>query len=148
MAQAYISTNEAVSLFKVSRRTIGRRLGDPSQRGINTSQVVQDGLEKRIAFAELVRVFGEPKGRPTDMGTARIDSTTRDETPRQPSEDRTEELIAELRERLAETKERAERYEQEAIELRRTNAALVAQFLPAATSTAPKAGFFGRWFGG
>jgi predicted phage gp36 major capsid-like protein len=82
-----------------------------------------------------------------------IDATTTAEPSQLPKEDRTDELIAELRERLSEAKgqlrksdERADRYEAEAIELRRANASLVAQLMPPAHSPTPKPGFFGRLF--
>lgn len=97
----------------MSRRTIGRRLGDPSQRGINPSQVVQDGLEKRIAFAELVRVFGEPKNSPAGMGAARIDVATAPEAQTNELQAIREELMEELRDRARNAEERAKRYEDE-----------------------------------
>jgi excisionase family DNA binding protein len=57
MTQAFITIKEACALFGVSRRTIGRKLAKVGQDGINASQIVQDGQERRIAFAELLRVF-------------------------------------------------------------------------------------------
>lgn len=54
----WLTVSEAEDAFKVSRRTIERRLKDGS---IGGSQVRREGQERRIALAELIRVFGEPK---------------------------------------------------------------------------------------
>ena len=115
---------------------------DRGETGIRASQVTRNGTEKRIAFAELVRVFGEPNSRPSGV----VAEVEKPEPPQPPAlPELAQRLIDRLEADLLSERERAERYERELAELRKRHDDLVTRYLPPATSGKP--GIFGRLFG-
>jgi len=140
----FLSVRQAVEAFRISRRTLERRLSDGS---IHQSQVRHEGKERLIPIAELIRVFGEPKGELKD------DPTTPHPPDRAQNAGQTDEIARRLIERLEsdlerervradQERERANRYETELSEARRRNDELTQRLLPAPHSS----GLFARLF--
>lgn len=149
---AWLSIQQTIRLFGVSRSTLERRIRNGA---IHQSQTRQQGNERQIAFAELVRIFGEPKRRPIngDGGTLSADMATTspqiDATTARLVEQLEESLKRETARadkesaRADQERSRAERYEIELSEQRKANADLVQRLLPEPA----KPGFLARLFG-
>lgn len=150
----WLSIQQAVDLFGVSRSTIDRSI---RKGAIHQSQTRRHGSERQIAFAELIRAFGEPKNRPAEAGKPPIATTTA--APETAGDD-TRRLVEQLetaleRERQRADKEaaradqeraRAERYEDELTRTRVEYSALVQRLLPPPAEARPT-GFWSRLFG-
>jgi hypothetical protein len=170
---AYLSIAEASTHFRVSRRTIERKIGTGE---IAQSQVTKDGRETKIYVNELVRVFGEPKplkqSEKLVSDTVRHTATTRDNVAdhapeselvtllkaqieherarAQSDREEAQQRIQDARERERAERDRAERYERELAELRKLNESLVQRLLPPPIEKppeAPRGGFLARLFG-
>jgi hypothetical protein len=134
----WLSIQQAVDLFGISRSTLERRLrkGD-----IHQSQTRRQGSERQISFVDLLRVFGEPKNRPGETVDAKAADQPQDRTRIDGTTAQLVELLkADLeRERARADKEsaradqeraRAERYESDLSEARRRNDELTQRLLP------------------
>jgi hypothetical protein len=119
---ALLTVTEAVEIFGVSRRTIFRKIKDSS---ISDTQIVRQDGETKIYVNELVRVFGEPKSAKNKQNQG-----VKDQEIVTPSDPR-DAHIATLREQLKHERERADRYEREAVEQRHVAEALRQKLLEA-----------------
>lgn len=140
---ALLNIQEAATTFRVSRRTIERKI---ASKEIADTQLVVHGRETRIYVNELVRVFGEPKA-PVVKGKndERHDATPRANVARtaensdlvahlkaqiEYEREQAEARLREVREREQAERERAERYERELAELRREYTATLKLLAP------------------
>jgi len=144
----WLSIQQAIELFGISRSTLERRLRNGD---IHESQTRRLKNERQIAFADLLRVFGEPKNRPAGEESAGISADTI--TTPAPIDATTARLVERLEESLTRERERADResaradrYEMELAEQRKANADLVQRLLPSPEPEA-KPGLWARLFG-
>jgi len=141
---AWLSIQQAIDMFGVSRSTLERRLrkGD-----IHQSQTRREGAERHIAFLELVRLFGEPKNQPSEATDGKTTNPSQEDARIGDTARLIERLEADLereRGRADLERERAERYERELSEARRRNDELTQRLLPAPRSSWFLARLMGR----
>lgn len=141
----WLTVREITATFGISRRTLERRI---SKGDIHQSQIRREGSERHIALAELIRVFGEPKRRPTGAADERSEDVTLTDPARidAAAAELVEQLKASLereKARADQERARAERLEDDLRKERERCHEMAQRALPAPKQT----GWLGRIFG-